>query len=181
VSSPPPWRRVSRGPERDYTILKVREDQVEDPRNGSLHPRVLIDAADWVNIIPVTPDGKVVLIRQFRFGVWAPTLEIPGGVVDPGEEPAAAAARELEEETGYRPGRLQPLGWVHPNPALQANRCHSFLGLDCAQAHGGRPESGEDIRVELRDRAEIPRLIRDGEITHSLVLTAFFLDDLTRR
>lgn len=181
MSGPPPWRRVSRGPEQDYTILKVREDQVADPRNGNLHPRVLIDVADWVNIIPVTTDGKVVLIRQFRFGVWAPTLEIPGGAVDPGEDPAAAAARELEEETGFRPGRVQALGWVHPNPALQANRCHSFLGLDCVRVHEGRQESGEDIQVELRDRAEISRLLREGEITHSLVVTAFFLDELARR
>jgi 8-oxo-dGTP pyrophosphatase MutT (NUDIX family) len=175
------WKRHRQGEEHDYGILRVREDQVEDPRDGSLHPRVLIDAPDWVNIIPVTPDDQVVLIRQFRFGIWSPTLEIPGGMVEPGEDPAAAGARELEEETGYRPAEVRPLGWVHPNPALQGNRCHSYLALRCERVHDGHPDAGEDIRMELRGRSEIPELIRRGEITHSLVVAAFHLEALTRK
>ena len=77
-------------------------------------------------------------------------------MVDPGEDPALAAARELEEETGYVAGRLVALGPVHPNPALQANRCHSFLALDCVKRHEGRQDAGEDIAVELHPRAPCP-------------------------
>jgi len=175
-----PWKRVRQGEDHDFRIFRVREDQVEDPRNGALHPRVHVEAPDWVNIIPVTGGGELVLVRQFRFGTWAPTLEIPGGMVEPGEDPGAAATRELEEETGYRPAEVLPLGFVHPNPAFQANRCHSFLALGCERVHGGRPDAGEDIRVELRRREEIARLIHDGEITHSLVVAAFHLESLTR-
>jgi ADP-ribose pyrophosphatase len=175
---PRPWQRLRRGLEHDYQILKVRRDIFADPRTGNEHPRVFIDTPEWVNVVAVTPEDQLILIRQYRFGIEATTLEIPGGLVEPGEEPAAAAARELEEETGYVPGRLVALGSVHPNPALQGNRCHSFLALDCVKQHEGRQDHGEDIIVELRPHAEVPRLVLEGHITHSLVVVAFFLEHL---
>lgn len=173
-SPPRPWRRLTSSPPLDFGIFKLREETVADPRNDSEHRRVLIDAPDWVNVIPLTRQGKVVLIRQFRFGIWSNTLEIPGGTVEPNEEPLRTAARELEEETGYRAGRIELLGSVHPNPAFQNNRCYSYRALDCEHVHEGHPEAGEDIAVELRDLAEIPGLIAAGEITHSLVIGAFY-------
>jgi ADP-ribose pyrophosphatase len=175
---PRSWKRLSEEPAVDYRILKVRQIQVADPRDGSEHPRVLIDAPDWVNIIPVTTDGKVLLIRQFRFGIWANTLEIPGGMAEPGEDPATAAARELEEETGYRPKRVVPLGFCHPNPAIQANRTWSFLAEDCEKVHDGHQDAGEDISVELVEKDRIPALVREGEITHALVLVALLFERL---
>src|SRR6218665_961687 len=174
----PPWPRLRRGLEHDYRVLKVRQDVVADPRNGQEHPRVLVDCPDWVNVIAVTRDDELVLIRQYRFGVSSVTLEIPGGVVDPGEEPAVAAARELEEETGYVAERGVPLGAVDANPALQHNRCHSFLALGCVKAHEGRQDEGEDIAVELHPRTAVPQLILGGAITHSLVVVAFYLEHL---
>lgn len=176
TQKPQPWTRVAKGEPIDFTILEVREDTVADPRDGKHHPRVILEAPDWVNIIPVTRSGEVVLIRQFRFGVWQDSLEIPGGMVDPGEDPQAAAVRELEEETGYVPAQVIPLGWVHPNPALQSNRCHSFLALDCEQRHEGALDEGEDITVELHPRAGVPQLILSGKISHSLVVAAFYMD-----
>ncbi len=174
-SPPLPWRRVKSSPELDFGIFRLREEIAADPRNDSEHRRVVIEAPDWVNVIPITRQGELVLIRQFRFGIGSNTLEIPGGMVEPNEEPIQAASRELEEETGYRAGRMKLLGSVHPNPAFQNNRCYSYLALDCERVHQGHPEPGEDIAVELRALGEISGLIAAGEITHSLVICAFYL------
>ncbi len=173
-----PWPRLRRGLEHDFHVIKVRQDVVADPRTGHEHPRVLIESPDWVNIVAVTKDDQLVLIRQWRFGIAETTLEIPGGMAEPGEDPAVAAARELEEETGYVPGRVVRLGQVHPNPALQSNRCHSFLALDCEKKHEGMQDAGEDITVELHPRSAVPQLIQSGAISHSLVVVAFFLERL---
>jgi ADP-ribose pyrophosphatase len=175
---PRPWTRLRSNAPADYRVIKVREEWVADPRNGSEHHRVVIDAPDWVNVIPITAEGRVVLIRQFRIGIWSNTLEIPGGIVEPGEDPVDAAKRELEEETGYRPGQIELLGFVHPNPAIQSNRCFSYLATGCAKAHGGKQDSGEDIIAELVTPADIPQLIRSAQITHALVVSAFQLHAL---
>jgi 8-oxo-dGTP pyrophosphatase MutT (NUDIX family) len=176
--NPRPWPRLRRGLEHDFKVLKVRQDVVADPRTGHEHPRVRLECDDWVNVLALTAQDELILIRQYRFGTEAVTLEIPGGVIEPGEDPALAAARELEEETGYVAGRVEPLGSVHPNPALQGNRCHSFLALDCVKQHAGRQDEGEDILVQLYPRADVPRLILEGQITHSLVVVAFYLERL---
>lgn len=174
---PRPWKRLGRDREADYRILKVHDERAVNPRNDTEHRLTLVECPDWVNVIAVTKSGQLVFVRQFRFGIWANTLEIPGGALEPGEDPATAATRELEEETGYRAGRIESLGAVHPNPAFQTNRCHSFLALDCEKVHAGKQDSGEDIAVELYRREELPRLL-GVEVTHSLVLVAFFLERL---
>lgn len=141
-------------------------------------PVLVLDTPPWINVIPLLADDRVVLVRQWRFGIQAPTLEIPGGMVDPGEEPAAAAARELEEETGYRAGRLTRLGVTHPNPAIQNNEISTWLAtdLEAPREHQDlRGVEGEEIRVETAPLAGIPGLIASGEITHSLVVAAFYL------
>jgi 8-oxo-dGTP pyrophosphatase MutT (NUDIX family) len=177
--NPPDWKLVRESPAQDHHIFKLRTLTVADPRNGREYSRVVIEAPDWVNVIAVTEDDQVVLIRQFRFGTWRNELEIPGGMLDPGEDAATAATRELEEETGFKPREVRLLGVSRPNPAFIDNRLHSYLALGCKQVHEGRQESSEDIRVELVPRAKIPEFIRSGEIVHSLVLVAFLLERMT--
>ena len=142
---------------------------------GEERDALVLSAPDWVNVVPLLDDGRVVMVRQWRFGVAATTLEIPGGVVDPGETAIEAAARELFEETGYVPSAIAPLGEVSPNPAILANRCGSFVatGLELR----GKPQSGldEELVVELVPLAEVPARVSAGEIHHALVVAAFYL------
>lgn len=176
VPEPPrAWKRVRTVRTDDYQILRVREDVFVDPRDGSEHPRAIIEADEWANVVALTPDRQVILVRQWRFGSQDAGLEIPGGVVDDEETPAAAAARELEEETGYRAAKLEPLGWLWPNPAHFTNKMHTFLARDCERVHAGTPDSGEDLVVELVPWANIPELIRSGEIRHALHVAALGL------
>lgn len=159
----------------NYQILRIREDVFADPRTGEEHPRVIIDADEWANVVALTQDGRVILVRQWRFGSQAEGLEVPGGVVDKGESPEQAAARELEEETGYRPGSMESVGWIWPNPAHFTNKQHTFVARDCERIHDGRPDGSEDLVVELVPRSAIPELIRSGEIRHALHVAALYM------
>jgi len=151
---------------------------MRSPESGSAHDFFVLDAPDWVNVIPLTPDEKVVCVRQYRAGTDTVTLEIPGGMIDPGDPtPTAAAAREMREETGYLADRYEDLGVVAPNPAIQSNRCHTICAVDAYRDGPQALDGSEVIDVELVDLSDIPSLITSGRITHSLVVAAFYLLD----
>lgn len=133
---------------------------------------VVLASPDWVNVVPLTADGQVVLIRQFRVGSNDWTIEIPGGMIDPGERPIDAAAREMREETGYDADELVYLGKVNPNPALFENTCYTFLAKNAAPKAGQRLDEGEMIEVFTAPLAELPAMVADGRIDHSLVVSA---------
>ncbi|MFT3707511.1 MAG: NUDIX hydrolase [Archangium sp.] len=177
-TEPRPWTKVGVRSEKDYKIFLARSFDVTDPRNGNPYVRTVIDAPDWCNVIPVTADGQVILVRQFRFGTWSNTLEIPGGMLDPGEDALTAAARELEEETGYRPATIRAIGVSHPNPAIMSNRLHSFLAEGCVKVSDGHQDGSEDIQLVTVPRAELRALVKNGQITHSLVLAALLFETL---
>lgn len=179
-NEPPMWVKLRERHARNHHIFTVRTYDVADPRDGREYVRTIIDAPDWVNVVALTTQGAMVLVRQFRFGIWANSLEIPAGVVDAGEVPAVTAARELEEETGFRPATLRCIGISHPNPALQGNRLHSFVAEGCTRVHQGRPDSSEDLRVEVVARDQVREMVLRGEITHSLVLTSLLFDTWQR-
>ena len=173
-----PWRRLAGEILFEHPLLALERQRVAAGPSGELDDDerdvLVLHAPDWVNVVPLLPDGRVVMVRQWRYGVAAATLEIPGGVVDPGESALDAAARELREETGYAAGTLRPLGDVSPNPAVFANRCHTFLATDLRRV-GTVFDAGEEIAVELVPLAEVPLRVRAGEVDHALVLAAFYL------
>lgn len=170
-----PWRRL--GSERLHRCRVFDLDRIRFAPPDGREPRdfFVVEAPDWINVIPLTDDRRVVLVRQYRFGIEGFTLEIPGGMCDSGEDPVAAARRELREETGYEARELVPLGWVHPNPAVQTNRCHSFLALGVVEAGPAEPDPDEAFEIMTVPLLEIPRLVASGDITHSLVVAAFHL------
>ena len=165
------WRNLASRAVLDHPVLRV-DAQARRRDDGLEREFLVLSAPDWVNIIPVTIPGRVVLIRQWRHGIAQTALEIPGGMVDPGETPAQAAARELLEETGHQAGSLADLGWVHPNPALFGNRCHTFLAQNCQRVQEQRTEDDEEIEVREVAAGELPGLVAGGGISHSLVVAA---------
>lgn len=169
------WSRIAKRAMHDCRVFELGEVTYRHPESGEPRSFFVVDAPDWINVVPLTPEGRVVMIRQFRFGTDDITLEIPGGMCDPGESPAAAAARELREETGYGSDVVESIGWVHPNPAVQSNRCHSFVARNVRPEGPPEPDPNEAFEIVLRDLDEIPGLIAEGAITHSLVIAAFHL------
>lgn len=168
-----PWETVAEEPEQDFRIFTVQERISVSPRTGQGHRIVVVRSSDWVNVIALTPRREVVLIEQYRHGIGQVTLEIPGGIVDPGESPLETGARELREETGYAGEDVALLGTVHPNPAFLTNRCHTVLVRNARKVADPELDSGEDIAVRLVPLAEISELVRAGQITHALVVVAF--------
>ncbi|MHC4956476.1 MAG: NUDIX hydrolase [Planctomycetota bacterium] len=157
----------------DAGIFQIRKDRYDFRGQPAGHPFHVIQAPDWVNVVAVTPDQRVVLVRQFRHGVRENCLEIPGGVIDPGDADAAAAgARELLEETGYRGGTTKSLGSVSSNPAILSNRTHSFCISDAQLVAPPQPDAHEAIEVECVPVTALLGLIESGEIHHSLSVVA---------
>ena len=172
--SPKPWQIVSSTRDRRYRVFNLRTDLAISPRTGKEHHFFIIESTPWVNVIPLTDQNEVVLVKQYRHGTQDVTLEIPGGLVEVSDSPESAAKRELMEETGYMAFELVLLGTVHPNPAIQNNLCYTYLAKDVVLSGKQDLDDKEDIQVVLRPLDEIPDAIRNGEITHSLVLAAFY-------
>lgn len=170
----PGWPLVRREVLGDFRVFRVRKDVSVSPVKGTQHAFFVLEGADWVNVVALTDTGKMLFVRQWRHGTEGETLEIPGGCVDPGDpSPLSAAQRELLEETGYESGEWTELGWVSPNPAIQANRCFTFLARGCRKVAEPSPDGTEDRRVETVFEADVPALVREGRIRHALVLAAF--------
>jgi ADP-ribose pyrophosphatase len=167
------WKLGARLPGHDYRVFTTGFVEATHPLTGALKRFSLIDCADWVNVLALTDDQRVVLVRQYRPGIDRVCLEIPGGIIDPGEDPCAAATRELAEETGYTGGTLEVIGKVAPNPAIQSNALYTVLVRGVTLTQPPTPDDGEVLAVETASLAECQRLLLDGDIDHALVMVAF--------
>jgi ADP-ribose pyrophosphatase len=175
ASGPSRWEMLGREVKLHTRVLDVQGVRYRHPVRGTEREFVVLQAPDWVNVVAVTPDQRIVLVRQFRFGIDAFSLEIPGGVMEVGEDPVTAGLRELREETGFGGGQAGLLGTVHPNPAIQSNRCHYVWVEAAVRSHDLEWDADEEIQVETRPVEEVLALARSGGITHALVLNALML------
>lgn len=164
----------------DHRIFKIREDNAVNPRTGAEHNMVVLECPDWVNIVALTPDREVVLVRQYRPGSESVELEIPGGMMDSGEDdPVVTAVRELQEETGYTGENARKIGECFANPAIMNNRVHTILMENCRLTDEVKLDAGEDIATVLVKADELPQLVKEGEIRHSIILAALQFFALT--
>jgi ADP-ribose pyrophosphatase len=155
-------------------ILRLREDAYHFIPNDIKKDFTVIEFSDWVNVIPLTTEGDIVMIKQFRHGTDSVTLEIPGGLVEKDDNsPSVAALREMQEETGYFSDEMIHLGTVEPNPAIQTNHCHTFLARNAYLKSPQDFDPTESIKLELINAEKVLEMIRAGSITHGLVVAAF--------
>ncbi len=170
-----PWAQESESIRQDSRLFQQIVARRRSPHTGREHAFYRLRGPDWVNVVAFTRAGELLVVEQFRHGIDAPTLEIPGGGCDPGEDPAEAARRELREETGFRSARWVALGNCTPNPATQTNRCHTFLALDCDPDGPLELDPAEELQVWACSWSEWQACMRSGKIHHALVLAAFQL------
>ena len=173
--SPSRWEKLEQRSQLQTRVFDVLGARYRHPARSTEREFVVIKAPDWVNVVALTRDGHIVLVRQFRYGIDEFSLEIPGGVMDAGEDPVAAGLRELREETGFSGAPAKLLGTVHPNPAIQSNRCHFVFVEAAVKSHELAWDADEEIHVTTQPVEEVLALARTGGIVHGLVLNALML------
>ena len=177
-----PWKKVRSTVIGDFRIFKLRSDVSVSPRTGEEHDFFVIDSVNWVNVIALTTDKHLVVVEQYRHGSNTVELEIPGGMMDAGEtDPVVTAIRELREETGYEGENARRLGKIWSNPAILSNTTFTVLIENCSLKHKMDWDHGEDLMTRLVPVSEIPKLVADEKIGHSLVVVALYHFDLWQR
>lgn len=189
-----PWRTVSSRTVAENPLFRLERRSIERGPDGDGEREereiVAIDSKDWVQIVPLLRDpgrlvpDRLVMVRQWRYATESFHLELPGGIVDDPGQDRAAAERELAEETGYRASSWERLGEMEPNPAILDNRLTVWLATGLERVPPGeRPEGDEDEELEVVEvpLADVPGLVRGGEIRHALMVSSLYLFELHSR
>lgn len=163
------------------SVFTIRCDNYFITKTNNTHNFFIIEPNDWANIVAITSNEEVILVKQYRYGTEKFTLEIPGGMIDKGETPEIAAKRELLEETGYLAKNLQLIGVADPNPAIQSNKCYMFLATELEFTGSTYLDNTEEVDIITVALNKIPDMIEKGEIAHSLVITAFYYYNLLKK
>jgi len=177
-----PWPVIDSKALGNFRIFNLRSDRKVSPRTGKALDFLVLECVNWVNVIATTKDGQLVMVEQYRHGSNTVELEIPGGLMEKTESsPVAAGLRELTEETGYEGDEARIIGQVYANPAIMTNTCYTVLVQNCHCRQETQFDHGEDILTRLVPLAEVPGLVREGRISHSLVVAALFHFELWQR
>lgn len=155
--------------------MKLRADTCELPNGNTVSPYYVIEESDWVQIFARDSQGRVLIVTQYRHPVGAVCAELPGGVIDAGEQPLEAAKRELLEETGHAACQWQEIGQFLANPARQTNTVHVFLATDLVLQAEQDLDPSEDIAFAFESEAQVRSLIKDGVFSQGLHIASFFM------
>jgi len=169
------WETMESREDRQYGLFSVHIRKNRSPRTGEIHEFQVLDCPDWVAVVAVTPDGELVMVRQYRHGTSELSLEPPGGLVKQGQSPEQSGREELEEETGYKAQTLELLGWMHPMPAIFTNKFYVFLARDATPSGHLHPDETEEIETVLIPASEVRDYMRSGKITCSVMIAALYL------
>jgi 8-oxo-dGTP pyrophosphatase MutT (NUDIX family) len=172
------WEVLSSDELFSHPYFRFRKDRCALPDERIMPAYYVMEFVDWVNVVALTDDGKIVLVNQYRHAAKRRFYEFPGGTLDPNskdETPESAARRELMEETGYAVSRLTYLGLHYPNPGLQDNRMHVYLGTGCRKEAEPKLDTYEDLEVELVDMQDFLQCIEQGRPMHSLMMASLTL------
>ncbi len=167
------WKTDDIQPAGDFKIFSL--SRVQRSLGEKTGEFVVINSPNWVNIIPITHGGNLVMVEQYRHGTDSITLELPGGLMDKGENPEDAVRRECLEETGYGGDELVYIGEQLPNPAFMNNTCYTYAWLGCRKISEQNLDRTEDILVKEVPLWDIMRLLSEGKINHSIIMSALFL------
>ena len=170
-----PWAKISSEYLCEENWFKFRRDRLRKGNGEEMFPYYVLEYTNWATIFPVTEDGRVILVRQYRYGAAVWSIEVPGGIMDSHEtDPIEAAKRELLEETGYSCGKIERVAILAPNPALQNNVMYCFLATGCRLTHKPQLDENEELEVKLVTIDELKDLLFQNKIIQSLHVSCIF-------
>ncbi len=170
------WITLSSETIASYRVFSIKKKRQKSPIRDRENDFFIIESPDWVNVIPLLDSGEIIFIEQYRHGTDEITLEVPGGCVDPKDDsPLKSAERELREETGFTASKWTHLGSYSPNPAILNNRCHAFLAEGLSLVGNQELDLDEEISIRKYNISQIEKLIRNGVINHSIIITSLYL------
>jgi 8-oxo-dGTP pyrophosphatase MutT (NUDIX family) len=180
-SEPSRWELIDDQLLNPCRVWDLRARRYRHPNTGKEGEFYYIDSLDWVIVVARTTAGELILVRQFRWGADELTWELPGGIIDAGEDPVAAGLRELQEETGYQAERGRVIGHCRPNPAILNNFCHIVLAEDAELHQDGTDwDEHEEMEVRALPESTVLQWAKDSRIGHALALTGLLFYRLER-
>lgn len=162
------WKKLSSKYIYDDRWFRARADSCAFPDGRIIEPYYVVELPDWCNTVVVTADERIILVRQYRYPVDQTTYELPGGIIEKGEDPLNAAIREMEEETGYTSEDVSFLMKLAPNPAINNNTAYFFLAKNAVPAGKQHFDALEDMDTVSFSKEEIWQLLRENQLQHGV-------------